>query len=60
MHHTHLLYSWHEQDAPQTEKRTPAQFFFLLKLKEKEREHVVNLNTYINEVELLASLFELD
>jgi hypothetical protein len=49
MHHTHLLYSWHEQDAPQTEKRTPAQFFFLLKLKEKEREHVVNLNTYIND-----------
>jgi hypothetical protein len=28
MHHTHLLYNWHEQDAPQTVKRTPPQFFF--------------------------------
>jgi len=50
MHHTHLLYNWHEQDAPdpQTVKRTPPQFFFL-KLKRKEKEHIVNLNTYIND-----------
>jgi hypothetical protein len=27
MNHTHLLYNWHEQDALQTEKRTPPQFF---------------------------------